>query len=337
MNQKISPRIGILLNWRPEEFDLTIAYEIIKTKRKYAWGTGGVIKKPGEKELPNGKILGLLKTSGQNNILYGVIIDLSHEFHEYLNSPQTKSILLKDEHKKYRPDNLKGLKSKAILFISDVFILKDQIQADTIRVWNGEIFSSGHRSAVFIDLKNSGLDSNKIISKRRKFDSFSDNPLVQILDYKEDDLTSTFCFLLKNHEDIAKEFFNLCNINKKPINFEIYLRKKIEKTNRRNIPDMTFEWENDSSNIFVEAKLDSPINKNQLKRYSSKGKVICITRYGEEKEVKKEFRGISFISWEDIYRIIEKISNNNRSQKMYMVKYFLGYLTYLGCSNSNSI
>ncbi len=178
------------------------------------------------------------------------------------------------------------------------------------------------------------MDSNKIINVSKDFDSFSDNPLVQILDYKEDDLTSAFRFLLKNNEDIAKEFFKLCGINKKPVDFEIYLREKIKNSRKTNMPDLTFEWQDDGSEIFVEAKLNSPVDKSQLNRYSnlSKGKVICITRAGEEKEVRKEVKGVKFKTWEDIYRIIEKISNNNRSQKMLMVKYFLGYLTYLGIS-----
>ncbi len=120
---------------------------------------------------------------------------------------------------------------------------------------------------------------------------------------------------MKNNEDIAKEFFKLCRITKKAVNFEIYLREKIKNSKKTNIPDITFEWEDDGSNIFVEAKLDSPVDKSQLNRYLSKGKVICITRAGEELEVRKKVKGVTF-----------------KTQKMLMVKYFLGYLTYLGIS-----
>ncbi len=85
MIEKVSSNLGILINWKPEDFDLNIAHELIKKKKKFAWGTGGVTLKPGDEELPDGNILGLLKTSGQNNSLYEVTVDISEEFRDYLN------------------------------------------------------------------------------------------------------------------------------------------------------------------------------------------------------------------------------------------------------------
>ncbi len=86
MKNKISKDIGILLNRKPGWFDLNIAYDLINKERKYAWGTGGIQLKPKDVSLPEGDILGLLKTSGDDEIIYGCTIDVSEEFRGYLNS-----------------------------------------------------------------------------------------------------------------------------------------------------------------------------------------------------------------------------------------------------------
>ncbi len=132
MKKKISKDIGIVLNWRPEDFDLNTAYENITNEGMYAWGTGRVTHLPPEaEELPDGNILGLLKTTGKNEILYGVTVNVSQEFHEYLKQRKTKR-KLREKHKKYRPSNLKEDKSKNFLFLSDIFILNSKIQANEI-------------------------------------------------------------------------------------------------------------------------------------------------------------------------------------------------------------
>jgi hypothetical protein len=80
---------------------------LINKERKYAWGTGGIQLKPKYVSLPEGDILGLLKTSGDDEIIYGCTIDVSEEFHGYLNSNKAPEMNLKEEHKKYRPEHLK--------------------------------------------------------------------------------------------------------------------------------------------------------------------------------------------------------------------------------------
>lgn len=325
----MNKNIGILLNCDPESFDLKTAYDVIKRKGKYAWGTGGIqfVKKV-VGELPNGEILGLLKISGKDKISYGVKVDVSEEFREYLQTQNTKKkVRLKAEHKIYRPDELKNFEDKSILLLSDLFRLNRPIQSSKIKVWNGKTFSSGFRSAVFIKLKGNGLkDPNKLYKESDEFDLFSNNPFVQILEYKEDDLTKSLVFLLKNYYEFAKDFLNLCKINKKSTNYKIIWNKQFGQKGR---PDILFAWRD--YELLVEAKLDSAVNKEQLKRYSSKGefKVICITR--EEK--KKEIEGVKFISWEEIYGIVEKFLNNGRGQKMLLVEYFRDYLRFLEISS----
>jgi hypothetical protein len=326
MNKRYHKDIGILLNWKPN-FDLNTAYDVIKRRGKFAWSTGGVELIPPPDRLPDKEILGLVKRSGRDNILYGITVDISEEFREYLGTTKTRIRSLKKEHKKYIPDQWGNEKDRAFLFLSDIFMLNTIIPTRQIKIRNGNPFTSAHRSAVFIDLKKSKLDPNKIFNNRKKFDSFSNNPFVYISGYDEDGLTSAFAFLIKNIELIAKEFFSLCKINKEPINFNIYLRKQLENTQKRNIPDITFTWEDGDDKVLVEAKLDSPVNDKQLKRYSSGGKVICIT-LGE----KGSTRGVRFISWGDIYRIIEKVSCKKQNHKI-LKKYFLDYLNFLGVSN----
>ncbi len=45
----------------------------------------------------------------------------------------------------------------AFLFLSDIFLLNTQIEANKIIKINGKPLSSGDRSSVFIDIKKSGL------------------------------------------------------------------------------------------------------------------------------------------------------------------------------------
>lgn len=168
MEELSDRKIGILLNWKPEGFDLRIAFDVIKREGKYAWGTGAVRLIPKDGKLPEGKILGLLKTSGQDYILYGFKVDISKEFRGYLNSPEKISV--KNKHKKYRflcPD----LKSKAFLFLSEGFVLDVPLKVCNIKKINGNPLSSGDRSAVFIDLSN--LDVDELLSKKKMVLHFS--------------------------------------------------------------------------------------------------------------------------------------------------------------------
>lgn len=332
MKNKISKDIGILLNRKPGWFDLNIAYDLINKERKYAWGTGGIQLKPKDVQLPEGDILGLLKTSGDDEIIYGCTIDVSEEFRGYLNSNKAPEMKLKGEHKKYRPEHLKDCENKAILFLSNIFLLKNPIKYNQIKVLNGNKFKpKSHRAAVFIDIEKSNIDSIKILNEKKDFVSFSDNPFVQLLDCnKEDHLTNILVFLLKNNGDIRKEFLKLCDINRKSSSFEIYTRKRLEliKNRERSIPDITFEWQ-DGSSVLIEAKLFSSVYKYQLKKYKKyvNRDVICITRSGR----KIDLNGVNFISWEEIYSCIDSVSIKNQEQK-FIKKYFLGYLTNLGLS-----
>lgn len=142
MKKKISKDIGILLNRKPGWFDLNTAYDLIKDKKigKYAWGTGGIQLKPTDDGLPDGNILGLLKTSGEDEIIYGCTIDVSREFRKYLNSNKAEEIELDEKLKKYRPEHLRDCKDQAILFLSRIFLLNNPIKYDEIKVLNGNKF-----------------------------------------------------------------------------------------------------------------------------------------------------------------------------------------------------
>ncbi|VVB89878.1 Uncharacterised protein [uncultured archaeon] len=283
-------------------------------------------------------ILGLIKTSDQDEIIYGVIIDASKEFREYLNPHTSPKINLQEKHKEFRPYELKDSESRAILFLSKIFLLKNPIRFDQIKVMNGKTFKpKDYRAAVFIDLNKSKLNPEEIFEERKEFESFSNNPFVQLLDYnKEDNLTNAFVFILKNNDDIKKEFLKLCGINKNSINFEMYLRKQLEsvRTRKKSIPDITFSsQEHNGFRVLIEAKLFSRVDKEQLKKYRkySNCEVICITRSGKKMDV----NGVKFISWTDIYTCIKNLSESvpiRKQKKKLMADYFLGYLTNLGLS-----
>lgn len=332
MKKKISGDIGILLNRKPGWFDLSTAYDLIKDKRirKYAWGTGGIQLKPKDAELPEGDILGLLKTSGDDEIIYGCTIDVSSEFRKYLNSNKAEAMELDEEHKKYRPEHLKDNKDKAILFLSNIFLLKSPIDYNQIRVLNGNKFKpKNYRAAVFIDIKN--LNPDRILEDKKDFESFSDNPFVQLLDYKkENNLTNALVFLLKNNNDVKNQFLKLCDINKKSNSFEILTRKQLEliKDRERSQPDLTFKWQ-DGYNVLIEAKLFAPVDKKQLEKYKKHANrnIICITRSGKEIDM----RGVNFVSWQDIYSCVKSVSIKKQKQK-FIKEYFLDYLTNLGLS-----
>jgi len=65
----------------------------------------------------------------------------------------------------------------------------------------------------------------------------------------------------------------LCDNDRKSNNLEIYTRKQLEsmKDKEKSIPDIQFEWE-DGFKIIMEAKLSSPVNKNQLQKYKNNSK-----------------------------------------------------------------
>ena len=335
---KISKDVGIVLNRKQGLFDLNIAYDLIEKEGKYAWGTGGIQLKPDDEHFPEGEILGLLTNSGHDEIIYGCTIDVSREFRKYLNSNNSSNMQLDEEHKKYRPQHLKNVENKAIILLTDIFLLNKPIRYEQIKVLNGNQFKpKNYRAAVFIDINKSKLDSDKIFENGKPFESFSDNPLVQLLNYKkEDNLTNVFVFLLKNNDGLRKEFLKVCGI-KKSIEFEIYTRKQLEvlDNQEKSIPDITIEW-NDGCEILMEIKLGSKVDNNQLKKYNTQlkkynkhphSKVISIAPSREEKNV-KEFQ---FVSWEEIYKCITSVTIKKQKQK-YLVEYFRDYLTNLGLS-----
>ena len=332
MAKKISKNVGLVLTRKDGLFDLNTAYDSIKKTGKYAWGTGEVLL---INEVENGEfnksVLGLLKTSGEDEIIYGCTIDNSEEFRKYLKSNKEPKIQLDKKHKKYRPEHLKDYEDNAILFLTSIFLLKKPIRYEQIKVLNGNKFNPKYyRAAIFIDIKKSNLIPEEIYRTRKEFKSFSDNPLVQLLDYKkEDNLTNVFVYLLKNNDVLKKEFLKLCDIQK-PIEFEIYTRKQLEAlgNQEKSIPDITIEW-NDGYKVLMEVKLGSKVDNNQLKKYKkqSKSKVISIAPSREEKNVK----GFQFVSWEEIYKCITSVTIKKQKQK-YLVEYFRDYLTNLGLS-----
>lgn len=335
MKKKISKDIGIILNRKPGWFDLNTAYDLIKNKkiRKYAWGTGEIVhRRLVDDDFLDEPILGLIKTSGEDEIIYGCTIDVSREFRKYLNSNKAEKMELDEKHKKYRPEHLRDRKDHAVLFLSRIFLLNDPIKYDEIKVLNGNKFKPiNYRAAVFIDVSN--LDTEKILDERKNFESFSDNPFVQLLDYqKENNLTNLLVFLLKNNDDLKKQFLKKCGMNRKSNDFEIYTRKQLESINNRekekSQPDITFEW-NDGSMVLLEAKLFSPVDEKQLEKYKKyvDRDIICISRAGKETDT----RCVKFISWQDIYNCVSSVQIKNREQK-YIWKYFLGYLKNLGLS-----
>ena len=60
---------------------------------------------------------------------------------------------VKEKHQKYRFWETKEEENKTFLFLSEGFVLNEPIKVSKIKKINGKSFSSGDRSAVFIDMK----------------------------------------------------------------------------------------------------------------------------------------------------------------------------------------
>jgi len=88
----------------------------------------------------------------------------------------------------------------------------------------------------------------------------------------------------------------------------------------------------DGKNIFIEVKVDSPLDENQLKNHLKSiddGYLLCITPREEDKKAVNKIgnHALKFITWKEVYRCFENyLSKANGSKAKFLIRQFLDYL-----------